>query len=220
MENQKGKKNQNTGVDELLQDLKRQVSEQAEETKKKTTAQTSSAPEPQSKELVKPLTGETVQRPSNPDPVPASDPKQRSKIKLQEFLDNTKDIYSGAEQNSQTQSLFEHATTHTETLHKIKQEDVDRFRKFTIAESQVIRYQQFKKVRSAKAEQFVLSAPEAVSYTHLDVYKRQLSTCSYEFEDARTVLVARKVREGESSDVDVSRAARNNDAKYPAIYQQ
>lgn len=44
-----------------------------------------------------------------------------------------------------------------------------------------------------------------------------LSTCSYEFTDARTVLVARKVREGESADVDTGTAATNNDLYLPAV---
>lgn len=44
-----------------------------------------------------------------------------------------------------------------------------------------------------------------------------LSTCSYEFSNFRTVVVARKVREGESDKVDVSLATKN-DAIYPDVY--
>nr|WP_319489799.1 class B sortase [uncultured Caproiciproducens sp.] len=42
-----------------------------------------------------------------------------------------------------------------------------------------------------------------------------LSTCSYEFTDFREVVVARKVRDGESSEVDVSKAAYNSKVVYP-----
>ena len=42
-----------------------------------------------------------------------------------------------------------------------------------------------------------------------------LSTCSYEFTDFREVVVARRVRDGESSQVDVSKAAYNSKAVYP-----
>lgn len=45
-----------------------------------------------------------------------------------------------------------------------------------------------------------------------------LSTCSYEFTNFRTVVVARKVRIGESSKVDVSRASKNKNAVWPDVY--
>ena len=45
-----------------------------------------------------------------------------------------------------------------------------------------------------------------------------LSTCSYEFDDFRTVVVARKVREGEDSSVDINKAVVNNDAVWPECY--
>lgn len=46
-----------------------------------------------------------------------------------------------------------------------------------------------------------------------------LSTCSYEFgKDMRTVVVARKVREGESSEVDVSKAKYNDNPLMPYIW--
>lgn len=45
-----------------------------------------------------------------------------------------------------------------------------------------------------------------------------LSTCSYEYSEFRTVLVARKVREGESSEVDVSKATQNLDALWPDVH--
>lgn len=45
-----------------------------------------------------------------------------------------------------------------------------------------------------------------------------LSTCSYEFTNFRTVVVARKVRLGESKKVDVSKASRNKNAVWPKVY--
>lgn len=45
-----------------------------------------------------------------------------------------------------------------------------------------------------------------------------LSTCSTEFNDSRLVIVAREVREGESSDVDMTNFRVNDDPLYPAIY--
>ena len=47
-----------------------------------------------------------------------------------------------------------------------------------------------------------------------------LSTCSYDFEDFRTVVVARKVRDGETADVDVSKAAENPSPLYPDVWYQ
>ena len=45
-----------------------------------------------------------------------------------------------------------------------------------------------------------------------------LSTCTYEFKEARFVVVARRVRDGEDSKVDVDQAVVNEDAYYPAVY--
>ena len=45
-----------------------------------------------------------------------------------------------------------------------------------------------------------------------------LSTCSYEFDDARLVVVARLVRPGESEKVDTSLAGINPSPKYPQIW--
>ena len=45
-----------------------------------------------------------------------------------------------------------------------------------------------------------------------------LSTCSYEFENARFVVVARLVRFGESPEVDVSKATVNPNPRYPQAY--
>ena len=42
-----------------------------------------------------------------------------------------------------------------------------------------------------------------------------LSTCSYEFTDFREVVVARKVRTGESDEVDIEKASYNNKVVYP-----
>lgn len=45
-----------------------------------------------------------------------------------------------------------------------------------------------------------------------------LSTCSYEFTNFRTVVVARRVRDGESPKVDVSKASKNENAVWPDVY--
>ncbi len=45
-----------------------------------------------------------------------------------------------------------------------------------------------------------------------------LSTCTYEFRNARLVIVARMVRENESTSVDTSTATKNNSVKYPQIW--
>lgn len=42
-----------------------------------------------------------------------------------------------------------------------------------------------------------------------------LSTCSNEFEPSRFIVIGRKVREGESNEVDTSLAKLNPDAKEP-----
>lgn len=47
-----------------------------------------------------------------------------------------------------------------------------------------------------------------------------LSTCSYEFSGFRTVVVARKVREGESTKVDTSLAKINKTPLFPDVYYQ
>ena len=45
-----------------------------------------------------------------------------------------------------------------------------------------------------------------------------LSTCAYDFDDARLVVVARERREGESIAVDTSKAYKNNDPKFPQAW--
>ena len=45
-----------------------------------------------------------------------------------------------------------------------------------------------------------------------------LSTCSYQFDDARTVVFARKVREGESMHVNTNKAQYNKSPLYPQAY--
>lgn len=45
-----------------------------------------------------------------------------------------------------------------------------------------------------------------------------LSTCTYEFKEARFVLLARRVRDGEDTAVDTAQAVANEDAYYPAVY--
>ena len=45
-----------------------------------------------------------------------------------------------------------------------------------------------------------------------------LSTCSYEYTNFRTVVVARRVRIGESSNVDTKKASENDNAVWPEVY--
>ena len=45
-----------------------------------------------------------------------------------------------------------------------------------------------------------------------------LSTCTYDFSEFRFVVVARKVRDGESAKVDVSKARKNPDPLYPDVW--
>lgn len=45
-----------------------------------------------------------------------------------------------------------------------------------------------------------------------------LSTCSYEYEGFRTVVVARKVREGEDAAVDTSKIKENENALFPDVW--
>ncbi len=47
-----------------------------------------------------------------------------------------------------------------------------------------------------------------------------LSTCTYEFEEARLVIMARMVRPGESEQVDVSKIRYNSNPRYPAAYYE
>lgn len=45
-----------------------------------------------------------------------------------------------------------------------------------------------------------------------------LSTCSYEFSEFRTIVVARKVRKGETADIDLKKAKLNPDPLWPDVY--
>lgn len=45
-----------------------------------------------------------------------------------------------------------------------------------------------------------------------------LSTCTYDFDDARFVVVARLVRDGESTDIDTSQAKVNDNPRYPQAW--
>lgn len=47
-----------------------------------------------------------------------------------------------------------------------------------------------------------------------------LSTCEYDWDDARLVVVARMVRKGESEEVDVSKAEKNYNPKFPQVYYE
>ncbi len=45
-----------------------------------------------------------------------------------------------------------------------------------------------------------------------------LSTCCYEFDNSRFVVMARRVRDGESETVDVSKVKKNNNQKFPQAW--
>ena len=46
-----------------------------------------------------------------------------------------------------------------------------------------------------------------------------LSTCSTEWDDSRHILVARKLRDGETADsIDTTKFSKNPNPKWPAIY--
>lgn len=45
-----------------------------------------------------------------------------------------------------------------------------------------------------------------------------LSTCSYDFKNARLAVIARLIREGESEDVDFSKTAINPNPRYPQAW--
>ncbi len=47
-----------------------------------------------------------------------------------------------------------------------------------------------------------------------------LSTCTYEFDDARFVIVARRLRDGESPEIDGSKVSKNSEALMPDIWYE
>lgn len=75
---------------------------------------------------------------------------------------------------------------------------------------------------AAYAEYFKALEVRSLYSTGVDVLPTDklltLSTCSYEFDDARFVVVARLVRTGESPEVDTSLAKVNPNPKYPQAY--
>lgn len=78
-------------------------------------------------------------------------------------------------------------------------------------------------VGDAKFEQYIEEIDKRKLYTTgVDINVNDkiltLSTCAYDFDDARLVVVARERREGESIAVDTSKAYKNNDPKYPQAW--
>ncbi len=78
-------------------------------------------------------------------------------------------------------------------------------------------------VGDAKFEQYIEEIDKRKLYTTgVDINVNDkiltLSTCAYDFDDARLVVVARERREGESIAVDTSKAYKNNDPKFPQAW--
>ena len=78
-------------------------------------------------------------------------------------------------------------------------------------------------VSDAKFEKYIEEIDNRKLYTTgVDIQPTDkiltLSTCSYDFEDARLVVVARLRRDGESVAIDTSKAYPNDDIKYPQIW--
>ena len=78
-------------------------------------------------------------------------------------------------------------------------------------------------VGDAKFEQYIEEIDKRKLYTtgvDINVTDKilTLSTCAYDFDDARLVVVARERREGESIAVDTSKAYKNNDPKFPQAW--
>lgn len=78
-------------------------------------------------------------------------------------------------------------------------------------------------VGNAKFEDYIEEIDKRKLYTTgVDISSSDkiltLSTCSYDFDDARLVVVARERREGESINVDTSKAYKNDNPKYPQAW--
>ncbi len=78
-------------------------------------------------------------------------------------------------------------------------------------------------ISDAKFEDYIKEIDKRKLYTTgvdltVDDKILTLSTCSYDFEDARLVVVARMKREGESVSVDTSKAYYNQNPKYPQVW--
>ena len=78
---------------------------------------------------------------------------------------------------------------------------------------------------AAEAQQYINDVlVRSIYRTGVDVLPSDelltLSTCTYEFQDARFVVVARKVRDGESAEVDPSGIVMNPTPLYPDIWYQ
>ncbi len=63
----------------------------------------------------------------------------------------------------------------------------------------------------------VIDTSEAITIEATDELLT-LSTCSYEFDNARTVVVARKLRDGESEHISASKVIKNKNPLYPQAY--
>ena len=76
----------------------------------------------------------------------------------------------------------------------------------------------------AKFNEFIADVKSRSYYTNEDVDVKPgdkiltLSTCCYEFEDSRFVVMARRVRDGEDENVDVSKVKENENQKFPQAW--
>lgn len=87
----------------------------------------------------------------------------------------------------------------------------------------VFSYHEFINGGQAEAQQYIRDVTlRSIYNTGVDVLPSDefltLSTCTYEFKDARYVVVARKIRDGESESVDASLMAKNPNPLYPDIW--
>lgn len=84
-------------------------------------------------------------------------------------------------------------------------------------------YYNFLDISDIKFEEYIREIDKRKFYdTGVDINPSDkiltLSTCCYDFDGARLVIVARMVREGENESVDTSKVTKNNNPKYPQAW--
>lgn len=149
-------------LEAVLEQLKHQTEEMPEPSRlaEKKSGEPEHGPQPEgSSKTVEKANGNKPEDASPQDPKESleRDKRMQSKIKLDQFLNNTKNIYSSYHHDSKDRApLFNMDAASTIHNEKVTKEDVERFRKYEITEGQILRYQQFKKLRNAKADSFNL----------------------------------------------------------------